>query len=51
MGGRDNQVQLVTALGVENWPQMSKEAVAEELMQRAGAFLREAGRGHAAAAE
>ncbi len=51
MGGSSNQVQLVTARGVESWPQMSKKAVAEELMQRAAAFLRETGHGHAAAAE
>ncbi len=49
MGGSENQVQLVTAQGVESWPQMSKEAVAQELMQRAAAFLREAGHRHAAA--
>jgi phosphopantothenoylcysteine decarboxylase / phosphopantothenate---cysteine ligase len=49
MGGSENQVQLVTARGVESWPQMSKEAVAQELMQRAAAFLREAGHRHAAA--
>jgi phosphopantothenoylcysteine decarboxylase/phosphopantothenate--cysteine ligase len=51
MGGRENQVQLVTAQGVESWPQMSKEAVAAELMRRAAAFLHEAGRGYSAAAE
>ena len=51
MGGSENQVQLVTARGVESWPRMSKAAVAEELMQRAAAFLREAGHGHVAAAE
>ena len=51
MGGSENQVQLVTAQGVESWPQMSKVAVAEELMQRAAAFLREAGHGFSAAAE
>ena len=51
MGGRNNQVQLVTAGGAESWPQMSKEAVAQELMQRAAAFLREAGHGYPAAAE
>ena len=39
MGGRENQVQLVTAQGVESWPKMSKEAVAAELMRRAAAFL------------
>ena len=51
MGGSENQVQLVTAQGVESWPQMSKVAVAEELIQRAAAFLREAGHGFSAAAE
>jgi phosphopantothenoylcysteine decarboxylase/phosphopantothenate--cysteine ligase len=51
MGGRENQVQLVTAQGVESWPQMSKEAVAAELMRRAAAFLHEAGHGSSAAAE
>lgn len=51
MGGSDNQVQLVTARGVESWPRMSKEAVAEELMQRAAAFLRDVGHGHVGAAE
>jgi phosphopantothenoylcysteine decarboxylase / phosphopantothenate---cysteine ligase len=51
MGGRENQVQLVTAQGVESWPQMSKEAVAEELMRRAAAALHEARRGFSAAAE
>jgi phosphopantothenoylcysteine decarboxylase/phosphopantothenate--cysteine ligase len=52
MGGHENQVQLVTAQGVENWPLMSKEAVAEELMRRAAAaFPRKAGHGHVAAAE
>ena len=51
MGGRENQVQLITAQGVESWPQMTKEAVAAKLMRRAAAFLREAGGGHSAAAE
>jgi phosphopantothenoylcysteine decarboxylase/phosphopantothenate--cysteine ligase len=51
MGGRENQVQLVTAQGVESWPQMSKESVAAELMRRAAAFLHEAGHGYSAAAE
>jgi phosphopantothenoylcysteine decarboxylase/phosphopantothenate--cysteine ligase len=51
MGGSENQVQFVTARGVESWPQMSKEAVAGELMQRAAAFLREAKHGRSAAAE
>jgi phosphopantothenoylcysteine decarboxylase/phosphopantothenate--cysteine ligase len=51
MEGSENQVQLVTARGVESWPRMSKEAVAEELMQRAAAFLRDTGHGHVGAAE
>lgn len=51
MGGRENQVQLVTAQGVESWPKMSKEAVAAELMRRAAAFLRETGHRTSAAAE
>jgi phosphopantothenoylcysteine decarboxylase/phosphopantothenate--cysteine ligase len=38
MGGNDNQVHLVTAAGVESWPAMTKEAVAEALMRRAAAY-------------
>ena len=34
MGGTDNQVHLVTAAGVEDWPLQSKQAVAERLVQR-----------------
>ncbi|WP_088343111.1 MULTISPECIES: bifunctional phosphopantothenoylcysteine decarboxylase/phosphopantothenate--cysteine ligase CoaBC [Rhodomicrobium] len=51
MGGSRNEVHLVTAGGVENWPQMPKEAVAEALMQRAAAYFGARGRGQAAAAE
>ncbi len=51
MGGSENEVQLITAQGVESWPHMPKEAVGLELMQRAAAFLRERGRGQWAAAE
>lgn len=34
MGGADNRVHLVTAAGVEDWPEMPKDAVAERLAQR-----------------
>jgi phosphopantothenoylcysteine decarboxylase/phosphopantothenate--cysteine ligase len=34
MGGADNQVALVTASGVEEWPRMDKEAVAARLVAR-----------------
>ncbi|MEJ2118013.1 MAG: phosphopantothenoylcysteine decarboxylase, partial [Alphaproteobacteria bacterium] len=34
MGGNNNQVHLVTAKGVEAWPWMHKETVAEALMRR-----------------
>ncbi|PZO82527.1 MAG: bifunctional phosphopantothenoylcysteine decarboxylase/phosphopantothenate--cysteine ligase CoaBC [Mesorhizobium amorphae] len=31
MGGTDNTVRLITKAGVEDWPEMSKDAVAERL--------------------
>jgi phosphopantothenoylcysteine decarboxylase / phosphopantothenate---cysteine ligase len=34
MGGDRNTVHLVTRDGVESWPEMSKQAVAERLMER-----------------
>lgn len=34
MGGPHNRVQLVTASGVEDWPEMSKEEVARRLVER-----------------
>ena len=34
MGGTKNRVHLVTSAGVENWPEMSKEAVARHLVER-----------------
>jgi phosphopantothenoylcysteine decarboxylase/phosphopantothenate--cysteine ligase len=34
MGGVKNRVHLVTAAGVEHWPEMSKEAVARHLVER-----------------
>jgi len=36
MGGDMNRVHLITAAGAESWPQMSKEAVAGELIARIG---------------
>ncbi|MGD9806329.1 MAG: bifunctional phosphopantothenoylcysteine decarboxylase/phosphopantothenate--cysteine ligase CoaBC [Hyphomicrobiaceae bacterium] len=39
MGGDRNAVHLVTAGGVEDWPEMDKAAVARELMNRAAQFL------------
>jgi phosphopantothenoylcysteine decarboxylase/phosphopantothenate--cysteine ligase len=40
LGGDSNTVHLVTEKGVEDWPSMSKEAVAERLMLRAAEHLR-----------
>jgi phosphopantothenoylcysteine decarboxylase/phosphopantothenate--cysteine ligase len=34
MGGASNRIHLVTASGVEHWPEMSKEAVARHLVER-----------------
>ena len=39
MGGEDNRVQLVTARGVESWPDMPKRAVAARLMALLAAKL------------
>ncbi len=39
MGGDRNRVHLVTASGVEDWPEMAKEEVAERLMARAAQHL------------
>ncbi len=46
-GSDSNTVHLVTEKGVEDWPPMSKDAVAERLMLRAAEHLRT----HTAAAE
>ena len=46
-GGDANTVHLVTSSGVENWPTLTKEDVAERLMRRAADALRQS----AAAAE
>ena len=40
LGGDDNTVHLATADGVEDWPRMRKEDVAERLMLRAAEHLR-----------
>ena len=43
MGGMENKVHLITAEGVEDWPEMSKTEVARRLVERADAFLKDAG--------
>ena len=39
MGGARNQVHLVTADGVEDWPEASKDEVARHLVDKIAAFL------------
>ena len=39
MGGPDNEVHLLTRAGVDSWPKMSKDAVAERLVARLAAML------------
>jgi phosphopantothenoylcysteine decarboxylase / phosphopantothenate---cysteine ligase len=39
MGGNRNTVHIVTAAGVEDWPEMDKDKVAERLVERASAEL------------
>jgi phosphopantothenoylcysteine decarboxylase/phosphopantothenate--cysteine ligase len=39
MGGDRNRVHLVTAAGVEDWPDMTKPEVARRLMERVAAAL------------
>ena len=34
MGGADNRIHLVTSSGVEDWPEMAKEEVAMQLVER-----------------
>jgi hypothetical protein len=41
MGGTRNRVHLVTAAGVEDWPEMSKIRVAEELVTRIADYFSE----------
>jgi len=38
-GGAENTIHLVSADGVEDWPRMSKEDVAERLAERIAAVL------------
>jgi phosphopantothenoylcysteine decarboxylase/phosphopantothenate--cysteine ligase len=40
-GGDRNRVHLVTAEGVEDWPEMGKDEVADALLKRAAALLAE----------
>jgi phosphopantothenoylcysteine decarboxylase/phosphopantothenate--cysteine ligase len=42
-GGAHNQVHLVTATGVESWPPLSKEAVADGLVRKIAAEFARAG--------
>ena len=42
-GGAHNQVHLVTASGVESWPSLSKEAVADSLVRKIAAEFARAG--------
>jgi phosphopantothenoylcysteine decarboxylase/phosphopantothenate--cysteine ligase len=37
MGGDDNVIHLITSAGVENWPRMSKQRVAEQIAARLAA--------------
>jgi phosphopantothenoylcysteine decarboxylase/phosphopantothenate--cysteine ligase len=39
MGGTENAIHLITETGVEDWPRMSKSAVAEQLATRIAAAL------------
>jgi phosphopantothenoylcysteine decarboxylase/phosphopantothenate--cysteine ligase len=39
MGGQRNRVQLITAEGVEDWPEASKDEVARQLVARIAEFL------------
>ena len=39
MGGGHNQIHLVTGEGIEDWPEMAKEDVADALMRRAAEHL------------
>jgi len=41
MGGTRNRVHLISAEGVEDWPDMPKDQVAERLVERATAFLKD----------
>ena len=34
MGGKSNKVSLISEMNTENWPDMSKENVAERLVEK-----------------
>ena len=40
MGGMENEVHLITAAGVEDWPKMAKQDVAKRLAARIAEALR-----------
>jgi phosphopantothenoylcysteine decarboxylase/phosphopantothenate--cysteine ligase len=39
MGGLENEVHVITEAGVEDWPRMTKEAVARHLAARIAVTL------------
>ena len=39
MGGANNRVHLLSAAGIEDWPEMSKQAVAKKLAERIASHL------------
>jgi phosphopantothenoylcysteine decarboxylase/phosphopantothenate--cysteine ligase len=41
MGGDSNTIHLITATAVEDWPPLSKEAVARRLVARIAATLQD----------
>ncbi|HSM41957.1 MAG TPA: bifunctional phosphopantothenoylcysteine decarboxylase/phosphopantothenate--cysteine ligase CoaBC [Afifellaceae bacterium] len=43
MGGANNRVHLISKGGIEDWPDMPKEEVAERLAEKAAAFLKDKG--------
>jgi phosphopantothenoylcysteine decarboxylase/phosphopantothenate--cysteine ligase len=44
MGGERNRVHIISADGVESWPDLSKEEVASRLMDRFAQSLRSLGK-------
>jgi phosphopantothenoylcysteine decarboxylase / phosphopantothenate---cysteine ligase len=40
MGGSENQIHLITATGVEDWPRLGKEEVGRRLAERIAEALR-----------
>ncbi|MBE9476702.1 MAG: bifunctional phosphopantothenoylcysteine decarboxylase/phosphopantothenate synthase, partial [Proteobacteria bacterium] len=41
MGGTENDVAVITEKGVENWPRMRKDAVAEKLAEKIAMSLKQ----------